>query len=69
VAQALQGQRKTDYAVCLVAVFNFLVANVSGMRFVDPANTNNMEEVSVSERSAIRTAAAAALAANWGQVF
>lgn len=70
VAQALQGRDKTDYAACLVTVFNFLVANVSGMRFVDPANTNNLVDVSVAERSAIRAAAAAAMAApNWGQVF
>jgi hypothetical protein len=70
VAQALQGRQKTDYAACLLTVFNFLVANVSGMRFVDPANTNNVVDVSVGERSAIRTAAAAALAAqNWGQII
>ncbi|HKW93420.1 MAG TPA: hypothetical protein VJX92_16110 [Methylomirabilota bacterium] len=70
VAQALQGRQKTDYAACLVTVFNFFVANVSSMRFVDPANTNNVVDVSISERSAIRAAAAATLAApNWGQVF
>jgi hypothetical protein len=40
------------------------------MRFVDSANTNNVVAVSVAERSAIRSAAAAALAApSWGQVF
>ena len=60
VAQALQGRQKTDYAACLLTVFNFLVANASGMRFVDPANTNNVVDVSVGERSAICATAAAA---------
>lgn len=70
VAQALQGRHKTDYAACLQAVFGFLVANVGGMRFVDPANTNNVVEVSSGERAAIRAAAvAAASATTWGEVF
>ena len=70
VAQALQGRQKTDYAACLQTVFEFLVANVGGMRFIDPANTNNVVDVSVGERAAIRAAAlAASNATTWGEVF
>lgn len=70
VAQALQGRHKTDYAACLQTVFDFLIASVGSMRFVAPANTNNVVEVSFGERTAIRTAAAAASSATtWGEVF
>jgi hypothetical protein len=70
VAQALQGRQKTDYAVCMQAVFDYLVANVRTMRFVDPANTNNVVEVSPAERAAVHTAAVAAAGARtWDEVF
>ena len=48
VAQALQGRQKTDYAACLQTVFDFLVTDIGSMRFVDPANTNNIVEVQAS---------------------
>jgi hypothetical protein len=70
VAQALQGRDKTDYSAALQTVFTFLTANVLGMRFVDPANSNNVIDVSASERTAIQTGAAAAAAAErWSLVF
>lgn len=50
-------------------VFNFLVGNLLGARLVDPANTNNIIDVSIADRQALAQKATAALQAqHWDQV-
>lgn len=65
VARALNGKRKDDHAACMREVFNFLVGNIMGARLVDPANTNNVVEMSVADRQAVAQKAAAALHASY----
>ncbi|MBI4866036.1 MAG: hypothetical protein HY816_03705 [Candidatus Wallbacteria bacterium] len=69
VGRALNGRRKNDHEACMNDVFNFLVGNLLGARLVDPANTNNIIDVSIADRQALAQKATAALQAqHWDQV-
>lgn len=56
----------------LISALTFVRDNILSVRLVDPANTNNTlsDEISVTDRQAIRNAASAALTAQyWSQVL
>ncbi len=53
------------------AVFTYLRDSFAGVRFVDPANTNNVisDDLTNAEKASVRSAATRALAAqNWNQI-
>lgn len=69
VGRALSGKRKDDHATCMNEVFNFLVGNIIGARLVDPANTNNVIDMSIAERQAVAQKAVESLnARTWGEI-
>jgi hypothetical protein len=51
-ARALNGVQKSDLAVALMAVLRFISANMENVRLVDPANSNNILDVTADDRSA-----------------
>lgn len=52
------------------AVLNFIKDNISTVRLVDPANTNNVIDVPQGTRAALKIAAARCLgASNWSQII
>lgn len=65
VIQALKGQHKSDYAVCLTKVFEFIRDNILNIRIVDPANSNNIIEVPNYMRLLLRQKAVNSLNANY----
>jgi hypothetical protein len=69
VARALKGRSKDDLGVAMREVFNFLVEHFHGTRLVDPANSNNVVEMSFGSRAAVVSKAAQSLTAPyWGNV-
>ncbi|SKA85709.1 hypothetical protein SAMN02745166_01191 [Prosthecobacter debontii] len=70
--RALEGTTSPDLEHQLLTVFSHLRENIEVCRIVDPANSNNVvsDELTARDRSAIRTAASAAIAAGrWSEVF
>ena len=63
--KALESTFLTPLADNMRTVFAYLRNNILTARFVDPANTNNIisDDLTVAEKRAILSAAAAALAA------
>ena len=69
VVRALKGQRKNDYERCLIKVFEFFQDNILTIRLVDPANSNNVIEMSQQIRESVQQAAINAIAAKyWSEV-
>ncbi|WP_242392118.1 nucleotidyltransferase domain-containing protein [Anaeromyxobacter oryzisoli] len=69
INRALAGTPVSDFARSMQQVFSFIVSDVQSMRFVDPANSNNELDISLSERSALYSQAVQALnAPYWGDI-
>ncbi len=69
VLRALKGQRKDDYERCFIKVFEFIQDNILTIRLVDPANSNNIIEMSQQIRKSVQQAAINAIAAKyWSEV-
>lgn len=69
---ALKGTSTTDLEQQLLKVFVHVRDTIEKVRIVDPANSNNIvsEELSDSDRKAIKAAAQVAIAAKfWSEVF
>ena len=70
VVRALAGRPITDYADAVIRLWRFTVANIQTVRLVDPSNTNNVIELSATERSLLVQAANVSLAApTWSEVL
>lgn len=70
VIRALEGKYRNDYEQCLINVFEFIRDKIFSIRLVDPANTNNIIEMSQQTRTAVRQAAVNALNTSyWSQVI
>jgi hypothetical protein len=70
VVRALHGKRKDDYAACVQSVLEFLGDNILNVRIVDPANSNNVIEVSDRSRRQIQSIAQKNLNARyWSDVI
>lgn len=68
-ARALYGLRCDDYASATSTVFRFVYNEIVRIRLVDPANTNNIVEISSMDRGQVQDAAGAALTAPyWEQI-
>lgn len=69
VWRAMRGVRRDNLASAMLTTFNWIVNNLSDARLEDPANTNNVIEVSWAERTTVVAAARNAVAAaNWSQI-
>jgi hypothetical protein len=62
-ARALAGQRRDDLGRAITTVLQYISQEVGRVRLEDPANTNNLVELSVSDRRSAASAAANSLAA------
>jgi hypothetical protein len=68
-ARAMYGERRGDYAAGLLTIFRWIVANLESASLQDPANTNNIIDVSYSDRLATVWAAREAIAApSWSDI-
>lgn len=70
--EGCKGKSLTDLEPQLVAALQHIRANIMTARVVDPANTNNVisDDIGYGEKEAIKTAAQAALDAQyWSEVF
>jgi hypothetical protein len=68
-ARAMYDVRRNDYAAGLLTIFRWIVANLESASLQDPANTNNIIDVSYSDRLATVWAAREAIAApSWSQI-
>ena len=67
-ARGLDGLPKDDLAVAVVNVLRFIATQMETVRLVDPANSNNVLEVTANDRRAAAKIATASLGATWGQV-
>jgi hypothetical protein len=68
--RALDGRSKADLDAAMLAVFDFVAGNLQRIRLVDPANTNNEIEMSLSERNAVVAKARQSLnAPDWAQII
>lgn len=69
VIRALAGKWKANYERCLTTVFEFIQDNILTIRLVDPANSNNVIEMSQQIRNAVLRAAVNSLQAQyWSQI-
>lgn len=69
VSRAMYGVRRADLAIGMQSVFRWIVGNLDSASLQDAANTNNVIEVSFSERTSAVWAARNALAAtSWNQI-
>jgi hypothetical protein len=69
-ARALAGQRRDDDGKALWMIFQFMSKDILTVRLEDPANTNNILDLTPQERSAAQQAAVQALSAqNWNQIL
>ena len=67
--RALSGQRRDDYAEALRVVWRFMQSSLSTARLVDPANTNNILELSATDRLlAVQQASNALNAQLWNDI-
>jgi hypothetical protein len=72
VIEALRGFPQGALAQNMVRVFQYLAANFSHSRVIDPANTNNIisEDLTKAERASVSVAASRTLAmSDWTQVI
>lgn len=70
VQRALAGLRRDDLAAAFHTVLKWLAAEFSTARLVDPANSNNVIDVSPSVRGAVAGVASQSVqATNWGQII
>lgn len=60
-ARALAGKRRNDYASAVVEVLRVIAMQMDHVRLVDPANANNILEITAEDRRAAAAAASAAL--------
>jgi hypothetical protein len=67
VITALVGKRKDDLSTGFVTILEFIRDRITGLRLLDPANTNNVIELSMPLRTAVRVAAVRSLAGTWEQ--
>jgi hypothetical protein len=56
--RALDEAQKNDLAVALMALLRFISAHMENVRLVDPANSNNILDVTANDRSATAQIAA-----------
>lgn len=71
VIEALRGKSPIGLSSRVWAILQYLAGSFSSVRFVDPANTNNVisDDLTMVEKAAIRAAAERALQAKtWGEV-
>lgn len=69
VARALAGQRNDDLAAATWRVFQYVQQHIAQARLQDPANTNNVIEVSSGDRLLAAQYASATLARrNWSEI-
>ena len=69
VGRAMYGQRRADHAASMMTVFRWMADNLVDARLQDPANTNNIVDVPMSERLNAAWAARRAIdAPSWSQV-
>lgn len=70
VIRALNRENKNGYDQCLIKVFKFIYDKIDQVQLVDPANSNNIIEVSLKTRSSLKTAAKKSLDANyWEEII
>lgn len=70
VVRALHNRRKDDYATCVSAVLIFMRDQIMNIRLTDPANSNNVLEISRDDRGRIRNVAQQGISAQyWSQVI
>ncbi len=68
-ARAMHGKRRNDRAAGLLTIFRWIVENLESARLQDPANSNNIIEVSYADRLAAVWAARDAIAASsWSNI-
>jgi hypothetical protein len=67
VITALVGKRKDDLSTGFVAMLEFIRDRIVDLRLLDPANTNNVIELSTPLRTAARAAAVRSLGGTWEQ--
>jgi hypothetical protein len=69
VIKALSSKRKDDYGTSMWTALEFIRDNILSLRLIDPANTNNVIEVSPTVRQQLRSQAMNSLgASNWSQI-
>jgi hypothetical protein len=69
VSNAMNGVRRDNLGTAFWAVLEYLSRDFSGARLVDPANSNNVIDVSAGVRSAVALAAQQSKAQkNWGTI-
>lgn len=71
VIEALRYARLGNLAANLVTVFQYLRDNIERVRFLDPANTNNVisDSTDLAAKQSIARQASAALSMTWAQVI
>jgi len=68
-ARALKGQRKDNYADALLKIFQFIAKEMTAVRLEDPANSNNVLDISPQDRNSAAQAASQSLGApSWAKV-
>lgn len=69
INRALSGMPVSDFGRSMQRVFSFIASDVGSMRFEDPANSNNVLDVSAPERSALHAHAIQSLnAPYWSDI-
>lgn len=69
-ARALAGKRRDDYGTAMWTIFQYMSKEVPTVRLQDPANTNNVLDLTMQERSSATQAAANSLSAqSWSQIL
>jgi hypothetical protein len=69
-ARALAGKARGDYAAAVLETLRFMAAQMSDVRLEDPANTNNLLDLTTQARRDTAGAAAACLeAVRWDQII
>ena len=69
-ARALAGRRPDDYGTAMWKIFQYMAKEMATVRLQDPANTNNVLDLTVQERSSVAQAAAKSLSAQtWGEIL
>lgn len=69
-ARALARQPRDDYGKALWTIFQFMAKEMLTVRLEDPANTNNLVDITSQDRnSAAQTASESLAAQNWSQIL
>jgi hypothetical protein len=69
-ARALTGHRRDDYGKALWTIFQFIAKEMRTVRLEDPANTNNILDITLQDRNSAAQKALESLSAqNWNQIL